>query len=368
MNTTLDDTTMSSIHVPYGLRRVPLSVMATLLPVRENPTPGDIALAQLKTNDRTTQIELFNGRIATLHEGDLLAVSFGNRYATAQFEGYARCQGDCCDLLSIGGLCGTVESKHAAAAEPSKLRLLGAIGDTEGRPVRLQNHALLPVPATAQARVIVVCGSSMGAGKTHTAMSTICGLQQMCRQVAGIKLTGAAAGQDTWSLADAGASPALDFIDGGFPSTYLASLEELLRLYQLLTAHAASAGAEYVVVEIAAGLLEKESAALLKCAAFRETVAAWLFATSDPLAAIAGVRILMKWGVIPLAISGVIAMSPLAMREAQEATGIPCLTAKELQQGSLNEQMSEMRVPSHKGHSWRYPLDGLLTRAAAVFM
>src|SRR5256886_12837202 len=34
-------------------------------------------------------------------KGDLLAVVFGNRYATRQFEGYARADGEDCDLLSM---------------------------------------------------------------------------------------------------------------------------------------------------------------------------------------------------------------------------------------------------------------------------
>jgi hypothetical protein len=332
----LSDEIKIRMRIPYGLRRVPLSEFATLLPSLSGPEPGDIALAELQKIGKNPRLELVNGRPANLHEGDLLAVVFGNRYATAQFEGYARINGAACDLLSMGGLCGLVESKHASVAEPSKLRILGALGDTNGRPLRLRDFSLPSAFSPVQPQVVVVCGTSMDAGKTHTAMSLIIGLRQLGERVAGIKLTGTATGRDTWSMLDAGASPALDFIDGGFPSTYLATLEDLLHLHHLLVAHATSLGAQWVVVEIADGLLQTETAALLQCPSFTETVNHWVFATSDPLAAVGGVRVLRGWGIEPVAISGIISMSPLAMREASAATKVRCLTAKELQCGELH--------------------------------
>ena len=83
-----------------------------------------------------------------------MAAVFGNRYATMQFEGYARSNGDSCDLLSMGGLCGLVESRHAAIPEASKLRLLGALGDREGRALRMRSFALPPpLLAAAQADI-----------------------------------------------------------------------------------------------------------------------------------------------------------------------------------------------------------------------
>jgi hypothetical protein len=319
------------------LRRVPQSSFATLLRSPEPPQVGDIVLTRLEKIGKNARLELVSGRAATLHEGDLLAVVFGNRYATEQFEGYARADGDACDLLSMGGLCGLVESRHAGVPEPSKLRVLGALGDGDGRPLRLRNYTLAPALNSVRPHVLVVCGTSMDAGKTYSAASLIMGLRRLDERVAGIKLTGTATGRDTWSLLDAGASPALDFIDGGLPSTYLSPLDELLRLYELLLTHSGASGAQWVVIEIADGLLQPETAALLRCPRFTESVDHWVFATSDPLAADGGVRLLRTWGIEPLAISGIFSMSPLAMREAQNTTDIRCVTARELQGGELNK-------------------------------
>src|SRR5262249_24482506 len=153
------------------------------------------------------------------------------RYATHQFEGYARANGESCDMLSMGGLCGTVASKHAALAEPTKLRLLGALGDADGNPLRIENFTLPAIPCNARPRTIVVCGTSMDAGKTYTTMSLIKGLSRDGAKVAGVKLTGTAAGRDLWTMIDAGACIGLDFVDGGWPSTYLCELDELLALH-----------------------------------------------------------------------------------------------------------------------------------------
>jgi hypothetical protein len=135
---------------------------------------------------------------------------------------------------------------------------------------------------------------------------------------------------------------ALDFVDGGFPSTYLSTLNELLNLYDLLISRAAAAGASWVVAEIADGLLQGETAALLQHPGFVASVNAWVFAAGDPLAAAGGVTLLRRWGIEPLAISGVVSMGSLGIREARAATQLKCYTANELQSGALNGRLQEI--------------------------
>src|SRR5262245_12512911 len=139
------DLDKDSFRIPSVLRRVPRQKLARLLPLPESPAVGDIALARVESIGKNTRLELTSGRASGLHEGDRLAVVFGNRYATTQFEGYARRLGDACDLLSMGGVCGVVESKHEKMLDASRLRLLGAIGDTNSHPLRLQEFALPPI-------------------------------------------------------------------------------------------------------------------------------------------------------------------------------------------------------------------------------
>jgi hypothetical protein len=336
----------AKIRIPYALRHVPGAAFVNLLRIPSVPAIGAVALAEVKEIGKNTALELDNGRRCSLHTGDLLAVAFGNRYATMQFEGYARVQDEQCDLLSMGGLCGIVESKHDRVSGPTTLRILGALGGRDQRPLSSVDFALPPVTSHGRIRVAVVCGTSMDAGKTHTVMCTIQGLRNQGYRVAGVKLTGSATGRDTWSMLDAGACVALDFTDGGFPSTYLCTREQLLHLYHLLVGHARERGAEWVVVEIADGLLQVETAALLNSPQFRSTVDHFLFAAGEPMAAVGGVGMLRQWGIEPLAVSGVVSMSPLNIREVEAAVKLRCLTARELQNGALASLMKRAATMS----------------------
>jgi hypothetical protein len=346
MNLDLTLAMKANMRIPYALRRVPEASFCSLLPYSDSPQAGDIALAQIEKIGRNANLELPNGRRCSLHEGDLLVVVFGNRYATMQFEAYARRDEDRCDLLTMGGICGLVESKHAKAADPSKLRLIGFMGDQDRRILRLRQFALAPRSSALQPRIVVVCGTAMDAGKTYTALSLIMGLRHEGLRVAAIKLTGTATGKDTWNMLDAGACVALDFVDGGLPSTYLCSAYELVALHHLLIAHAAAQEPDYVVVEIADGLLQNETATLLQNHRFTRTIDAWVFAAGDPMGAAGGVRVLRKWGIEPLAISGLVSMSALGIRETQIATELPCLSAQSLQRGDLNSQLFAMKSAS----------------------
>ena len=343
----LAEHTRSAMRISYALRRVPASSFRRLLPAPEPPQVGDVVLARVETIGKNVALDLATGRRCALHPGDLIAVVFGNRYATLQFEGYARSEGDRCDLLSVGGLCGVVASKHDTVPEPSRLRIEGALGNADGRPLRLQDFAL-PEGARVghgRPRVVVVLGTAMDVGKTYTARSVIHGLGRAGLQVAGVKLTGTAAGRDTFAMLDAGACAALDFVDGGLPSTYLCALSDLLALYRRLVDHAAGQGAAWVVVEIADGIIQGETAALLASTRFATSVDAWLLAANDALGVVGAVGLLSPLGIRPLAVSGIVSRSPLGRREVEASTQIPCLTAAELEEGGLNHRLNAAAPP-----------------------
>lgn len=343
----LPEHTRSAMRISYALRRVPASSFRRLLPRPEPPQVGDIVLARVETIGKNVALDLPTGRRCGLHPGDFIAVVFGNRYATLQFEGYARCDGDRCDLLSVGGLCGLVASKHDTVPDPSRLRIEGALGDADGRPLRLQDAAVPdgPRPGHGRPRIVVVLGTAMDAGKTHTARSVILGLRREGAKVAGIKLTGTAAGRDTFAMLDAGACVALDFVDGGLPSTYLCPLSDLLTLYRRLVDHAAAQGATWVVVEIADGVIQGETAALLASTRFGTSVDAWLLAANDALGVAGAVGLLRPLGIKPLAVSGIVSRSVLGRREVEACTQIPCLTAAELEEGALNHRLKAAAPP-----------------------
>src|SRR5262249_38716517 len=143
------------VRIPYALRRVPSDRLASIGPCPTNPRAGDIVLACVEKIGKNTRLELSNGRASTLHERDLLLAVFGNRYATEQFEGSARADGDCCDLLSMGGVCGMVASRHASVPEPTRLRIVGSVVDRAGTQLRLRDFALPRAARSGRPRVTV---------------------------------------------------------------------------------------------------------------------------------------------------------------------------------------------------------------------
>ncbi len=341
MTIVLSEETTSRMKVSYVARRVPRAALHMQLPVPADPKSGDVVLARVEKIGKNTTLELTEGRRSTLHEGDLVVVAFGNRYATLQFEGYARAEGDRCELLSMGGLCGLVESRHDSVSEPSILRIIGAIGDAGGKPVRICDYAMSPAlsPRQAAPRVIGVVGTSMDAGKTYTVRSAILGLRPQGLRVAAIKLTGTASGRDTFSMLDAGAMPALDFIDAGHPSTYMCSAAELMDIYGILVSQAAAQHADCIVIEIADGLVQRETTALLTNPRFTGGINAWLLAANDAPGAAGAVSILKGWGITPLAITGNASRSALVRQEVEAATDISCVPATDIESGQLNPQL-----------------------------
>jgi len=144
------------------------------------------------------------------------------------------------------------------------------------------------------------------------------------------KVTGTGAGGDFWWLRDAGADPVLDFTDVGFPSTYLVGPQQIEEIMISLVRHVASAGVDAMVLEIADGVLQCETAALLDTPSFAQTVGGIVLAAADSMGALAGVDCVRKRPTPLLALSGVLTASPLQIREAKETTGLPILDREEL--------------------------------------
>lgn len=331
------------IRIPYALRRIPRSELASVVPKSDGFNAGEVVLAEVESVSKNTYVELATGRRSNLQQGVELALVFGNRYATSQYEGYARSNGVYCHLLCAGGMCGYVRSKHAAVGDPTTCRIIGLLADEAKRPLKLRNYTISSKHGGRRPCVVAVCGTSMDAGKTFTARSIIAGLCSQGYRVAAIKLTGSASARDTLSFVDAGACVALDFGDGGYPSTYLCSVEQLLDLQKLLVCKAASEQADYIVIEVADGLLQRETAGLISDLRFTKSIDAWILAATDAMGALGAVHILKDAGILPLAVSGLVSMSSLSVSEVGEATGRPCFSAKELRSGILNDELAALR-------------------------
>lgn len=322
----------------YLTRRVRAARELRIGAVPSQPRAGDLVAAEVTAIGNHTHLENGSGRQCRLFPGDLVIGAHGNRYASDYYEGYVSAGPDV-HLLAASGLIGTVASTHTSHAEPTRLRIVGPVVDGDDVPVSLERFARAATPAPApRMGTLVVVGSTMNAGKTTTTASILRGWRSAGWQAGGGKVTGTGSGKDRWAYVDAGASQVSDFLDFGIASSYGHPIDALERTMRSVRDALVSDGADAVVLEIADGLFQRETRALLPALhGFADGV---VLAVADPLAAKAGADLLRSEGHHLRAISGVITASPLAAREASAITGLPVLSPAVLVEGAAVELLT----------------------------
>ncbi len=105
----------------------------------------------------------------------------------------------------------------------------------------------------------------------------------------------------------------LDFTHAGFPSTYLATPEQIDSIVETLVTHLSVTRVDAIVIEVADGLLQGETAALLNSRVFAKIVDSVILAAGDVTDAAAGVECLKRKKLPVTAISGRLTASPLAI-------------------------------------------------------
>jgi hypothetical protein len=307
-------------------KRIPKKDVATYRRTSVPPRVGDVILARVLRIGRHTHIENRNGRRIALFPGDLLCAVFGNRYATDQYEGVVPgVPVDRVALLSQGCVCGKVRSKNLEMPNPTRLDVLGYVYDESARKVNLKNYSITPASSGLKAHTILVVGSSMNSGKTTTAATIINLLRLYGKTVCSAKVTGTACRRDILYMQDAGARKVLDFTACGYPSTSLCTEGELLYVFETIYSRLLAAKPDFIVLEVADGLFQRETEMLLALPQFRERVDCAFFSGADSMAALAGRKVLQeRFGIPVLGISGKVANSELGMREVETHVGLPC--------------------------------------------
>lgn len=310
----------------FTTRRVPQGVAALIMPPAGKPEVGDLVLARVDAIGYHANLHLVNGRRRHMFEGDEIVVAYGHRYASNQFESVVPETMGPCHLVAGGGVASRAVSWHARAAlGPTQITPLGLLAASDGRRINVRDYGLEPVDLRDDYRptTMAVVGTSMDSGKTQTATYLVRGMVAAGLRVGYAKVTGTGAGGDIWWLKDAGADPVLDFTDVGLPSTYRASREQLESMLLALVAHIARAGVDATVLEIADGVLQRETATLLRSPVFAQVAGGVVLAAHDAMGASAGVNWLRSASIPVLALSGVLTAAPLQILEAGEATGLP---------------------------------------------
>ncbi len=320
----------------YVTRNVDPVLAARLLTGRQVPRAGDLVLARIDQRGQHRRLELVTSRRAELFEGDEVVVAYADRYAPDQFEGMVPEHLGRCRLVAAGGIAARLLHAHQRVRSATRITPLGLLADDDGTRLNLRRFRLeTRKEIDPDPLFLIVAGTAMNSGKTTVCANLVKGLVRHGLQVAAAKLTGTGAGADYRALVDAGAAPAFDFVDAGVASTYRLDPARVWKIARTLCAHLAAARPDVVVLEIADGILQQETAALLSRKAFAGRLDGALFAAYDALGAQAGVDWLAARGIPVIGVTGVLTGSPLMVREARAATGLPVFGTEALRRSNV---------------------------------
>ncbi|MGR9106394.1 MAG: hypothetical protein ACU843_05625 [Gammaproteobacteria bacterium] len=201
-------------------------------------------------------VELINGRMIEVLDGDLIVGALGQRAATLEAVGDWRDIGDdlSYNLMTAAGLSGKVTSKSAFVQKLMPMRYLGHVLKN-GTKTRMNDYVEIAAEKPLNIPIVLIIGTSMSAGKTLSARVITHCLSQAGLRVIGAKLTGAARFRDVLSMGDAGAERIFDFVDMGLPSTVCPEDEYRTALRNLLN-RIAAVEADVIVAEAGASPLE----------------------------------------------------------------------------------------------------------------
>jgi len=282
--------------------------------IDRQPQIGDVAYGIIRRIGQHSSLENVSGRIHMIHDGTKAVFVFGNRYAPDFYEGLIPDEmTEVADLIARSGIIG----RDFPLIKPRSM-----------------------VKNEPRAKMILVCGTSMNSGKSMAAAACCWALTSMGYKVRASKVTGTASLKDILLMNDAGASPYADFTYLGYPSTYLLEKVQLLGIFNQLDLKYANNPKNFWVVEFADGIIQQETAMLLKSPEIISRIHKLIFCANDAFGAIGGLNILKdKFGLVPDMLSGVCSSSPLHIRELTTFTDTPVFNSSEVDTNALADTL-----------------------------
>lgn len=346
--------TKKTFIIPSAAFSIERKMVKGISKEKKAPEVGDLVYGTVTSIGQHHSLENRYGRIHNIYRGTKAAFVFGNRYAPDYYEGVIpETLPEEVDLLARSGVVGKVLAKSSKVADPSRIRIEGYLTDKDGKVINTRNHPVI-VPKRSEkkfprAKMILVVGTAMNAGKSAAASSCCLTLASGGYEVRASKVTGTASLKDILHMNDAGASYYADFTYLGYPSTYLLSEKEMFHIFDSLDLKYANNRENYWVVELADGINQRETAMLLKSPEIQDRIHKLIFCANDAFGAIGGLEVLeKKFGLRPDAISGVCSSSPLHVKELQEFTNIPVFNSLNVDPAQLLPILTKRKTKSKK--------------------
>ncbi|MBU6157807.1 MAG: hypothetical protein KGP35_02135 [Bacteroidetes bacterium] len=307
------------------------------------PASGDVAMFEIVEIGKHQSMQSDSKRSVSIFSGDYILAAFADRYATSQFEGYVPTEIlPEYHILGAGGVIGVVKSKNAALEdiEPTTVKWLGYAVDDSNQIINTKFYRMNRPRFKGDKKgpkVILSLGATMDSGKTTTAAFLTRGLYLEGKKVGFIKLTGTAFTKDKDFVFDTGAIFTLDFSDAGYPSTFTIPVPEILDIYEFLRNKMIDfGGLDYIVMEIADGILQRETMGLITNKDFMNTISHVVFSCGDSLSALKGLEVLQSLQIKPDLLSGRFTMSELLIREVRQFVDMPVFSIDHLEQKAAN--------------------------------
>ena len=293
---------------------------------REHWATGDYVVGKvLDTRGHMTLIELPDGRMVEVVEGDLVVGAFGRRVATLEAVGDWQSIGASgrFNALTSAGLFGKTTSLSPFLTRPMALEYQGHVTRRE-RKLTMQGSLPEITETPFATPIVLIVGTSMSAGKTTSGRIIVHLLSQMGLDIVGAKLTGAARYRDMLGFGDAGASAICDFVDAGLPSTACDEKTYRRALAYLLSCIARKRP-DVVVAEAGASPLEPYNGEIAQ-ELIRDHVRFKLLCAQDPYAVV-GVQAAFQRA--PDLVAGGAANTVAGVELVRKLSGLPALNLME---------------------------------------
>lgn len=317
----------ASAHVGWALRFLgPLNALEIREP-QAAPRSGDVVMVRVRALGRHSRLVNRIGERARFYAGDTIVGVIGQRYATDAYESTVDDWRDL-SLVTNAGMISTVVSRNTAVTVPTEVELVGVV-TRRGVPVNITDDARAsrsgPPTSPLPSNVVLVVGAGMNSGKTTSTARLVRGLTQQGERVAAIKVTGSVSPGDRAEFRSAGAHHVADFSDFGVPSTWGFSRSEVTELYRAMVTEAAESDPDLIVVEIADGVLQRETQMLLSDPAIRGSVRGVLATAGCSPSSLHLVSEIERLGHRPLALTGIITNAPLFVSEFEARSDVPVI-------------------------------------------
>jgi hypothetical protein len=218
-----------------------------------------VAVRALDEKTQYNQLECADGTFQTIHAGDLLIGTLGERQALKGYSGRIPRQiqpGDVLNVLNMGGIIGLCTSDHPDLGPALRVEVLGAVlvgRQGQSCHARIQDYAIEPAYTLSHsAPLVVLSGTAMNTGKTTAAAKIIEGLTRRGLSVAAAKLTGASLMRDVHKMEEHGAVACATFTDAGVVSSTDKALGPIA---MGLIAHLNHCNPDAIVVELGDGFI-----------------------------------------------------------------------------------------------------------------